>query len=258
MRPFFFQISSPLAEDGWIPALSTNGPPSEKSDLGRHLSCLHTILFENISKIPDKGNPKAERLRQLLDDINSILNRPSDSYLRQISQTTMETVVERQQSREKPENGRTSQDLDIQRRGSSAMGNGSNDTATKSNDKSFAGAIKLRLSGMTNTLPKKDKPKPVSTQERLSNSRTSKPAPHMSSNIKTGPMNFDGDSIDDTSSSSITSLTPSPGALATRQPAYLDRHLPNPNSKVSHGKGGIHIGMSTVSLDDTSRKCSVG
>lgn len=104
---------------------------------------------------------------------------------------------------------------------------------------------------MTNTLPKKDK-KPVSTQGGLSNPRTSKPAPHMSSISKTGPMNYDGDSIDDTSSSSITSLTPSPASQAARQAAYMDKHLLNINSKVSHGKGGAHIGMSTVSLDDTS------
>ena len=163
----------------------------------------------------------------------------------------METVVERQLSREKPEGSRASQDSDVQRRGSGVVNNGAIDTSTKGNEKSFAGAIKLRLSGMTNTLPKKDK-KPVSTQGGLSNARTSKPAPHMSSISKTGPMNYDGDSIDDTSSSSITSLTPSPGALAARQAAYMDKHLSHINSKVAHGKSGTHIGMSTVSLDDTS------
>ena len=168
----------------------------------------------------------------------------------------METVVERQQSREKPESSRISQDMDIQRRGSGVTNNGSNDTEGKNSERSFAESIKLRISGMTNTLPKKreDKTKPVSTQAGLSNPRTSKPAPHMSSNRHTGPMTYDGDSIDDTSSSSITSLTPSPGALAGRQAAYLDtkHHLPTMNSKVSHGKSGIHLGMSTVSLDDTS------
>jgi len=242
MRTFLRQISSPLAEDGWIPALSTNGPPSEKSDLGRHLSCLHTILFENISKIPEKGNPKAERLRQLLDDINSILNRPSTFELNQISRTTMETVVERQQSREKPESSRISQD--IQRRDSGVTSNGSNETETKKN---WLG----RLSGMTNTLPKKDKSKPVATQGGPTNPRISIPAP---CHKQPGTMTYDVDSIDDTSSSSITSLTPSPGAPAGRQAAYLDnKHLlPNISGKPAQRKGGIHIGMSTISLDDTS------
>ena len=196
-------------------------------------------MFENISKIPEKGNPKAERLRQLLDDINSILNRPSTIDLIQISRTTMETVVERQQSREKPESSRISQD--IQRRDSGVTSNGSTETETKKN---WLG----RLSGMTNTLPKKDKSKPVTTQ---GGPRISIPAP---CHKQPGTMTYDVDSIDDTSSSSITSLTPSPGAPAGRQAAYLDNkhHLPNISSKASHGKGGIRIGMSTISLDDTS------
>ena len=158
----------------------------------------------------------------------------------------METVVERQQSREKPESSRISQD--IQRRDSGVTSNGSNDTEPKKN---WLG----RLSGMTNTLPKKDKPKPVTTQGDHSTTRISKLAPHqMSSNRQTGPMPYDIDSIDDTSSSSITSLTPSPGALAGRQGASWDNkhHLSNMSGKQSNKKGGIHIGMSTVSLDDTS------
>ena len=157
----------------------------------------------------------------------------------------METVVERQQSREKPESSRISQD--IQRRDSGITSNGSNDTEPKKN---WLG----RLSGMTNTLPK-NKPKPVATQGDHSTTRISKLAPHqMSSNRQTGPMPYDVDSIDDTSSSSITSLTPSPGALAGRQGASWDNkhHLSNMSGKQSNKKGGIHIGMSTVSLDDTS------
>ena len=86
MRTFLRQISSPLAEDGWIPNLSI---PVEKSELGRHLSCLHTILSENISTL---STTKAARLRQLLDGINAILNRPSIPQLEEISRPTLKTL----------------------------------------------------------------------------------------------------------------------------------------------------------------------
>lgn len=89
MKTFLRQISSPLAEDCWIPNLSS---PLEKTDLGRHLSCLHTILFENISKVNATEHPKAVRLRQLLDDINSVLHRPTIPELEKISQPTMTTL----------------------------------------------------------------------------------------------------------------------------------------------------------------------
>lgn len=88
MKSFLHQISSPLAEDGWIPNLST---PLEQSDLGKNLSCLHTILFENISKIT-VDNSTSVRLRQILDEINSILHRPTIPQLEQISQPTMKTL----------------------------------------------------------------------------------------------------------------------------------------------------------------------
>ena len=57
MRRFLWRISSPpsgVADDdactGWIPQLLSTAPP-EKTDLGRHLSCLHTVLFENVTKV---------------------------------------------------------------------------------------------------------------------------------------------------------------------------------------------------------------
>ena len=51
MRRFLWQISSPPGDDeGWIPQLLSTAPP-EKSCLGRHLSCLHTVLFENVTKV---------------------------------------------------------------------------------------------------------------------------------------------------------------------------------------------------------------
>ena len=93
MKTFLRQISSPLAEDCWIPSLSY---PVEKSDLGRYLSSLHTILFENVSKLPIE-NAKSVRLRQILDDINAILKRPTIPQLEQISQPTPVTLSMKQE-----------------------------------------------------------------------------------------------------------------------------------------------------------------
>ncbi len=87
MRTFLRQISSPLAEDGWIPNLSL---PVEKSELGRHLSCLHTILSENISTM--ETTKSSTRLRILLDGINAILHRPSIPQLEEISRPTLKTL----------------------------------------------------------------------------------------------------------------------------------------------------------------------
>ncbi|TRY78202.1 hypothetical protein TCAL_13221 [Tigriopus californicus] len=92
MKSFLHQISSPLAEDGWIPNLAS---PLEKTDLGKHLSCLHCILFENIGKMPS-DNAKALRLRELLDDINNILHRPTINQLQQISQPTLTSLRQAQ------------------------------------------------------------------------------------------------------------------------------------------------------------------
>eukprot|EP00093_Oithona_nana_P014319 14319.XXX_1187698_1183622_1 [CDS] Oithona nana genome sequencing. len=93
MKTFLRQISSPLAEDCWIPSLSY---PVEKSDLGRYLSSLHTILFENVSKLPIE-NAKSVKLRQILDDINAILKRPTIPQLEQISQPTPVTLSMKQE-----------------------------------------------------------------------------------------------------------------------------------------------------------------
>lgn len=184
MKTFLLQISSPLAEDGWIPNLCN---PVEKSDLGRHLSCLHTILFENISKLP-VDNPKSIRLRQLLDDINSIMNRPTIPQLEQISQPTMKTLKKMQSSNSSSSNG----------------------------EKTFAG-ITLPWIG---TLPKKNK-----TNNNNGNSNNlSHPAPHheapkathffvkASAKSPVGIAPTEGVSLSsETTSSSSASLTPSPG-----------------------------------------------
>ena len=94
MKTYLRQISSPLAEDCWIPSLSY---PVEKSDLGKYLSSLHTILFENVSKLPI-DNQKSVKLRQLLDDINSILKRPTIPQLEKISQPTLDTLKMKQET----------------------------------------------------------------------------------------------------------------------------------------------------------------
>merc|ERR1712228_284455 len=93
MRNYLKQISSPLAEDYWIPSLSS---PVEKADLGKYLSSLHTILFENVAKL-DGENPKSVKLTQLLDELNAILKRPTSSKLAQISQITTTTVAIKQE-----------------------------------------------------------------------------------------------------------------------------------------------------------------
>jgi len=91
MRNYLKQISSPLAEDYWIPSLSS---PVEKADLGKYLSSLHTILFENVAKL-DSENAKSVKLTQLLDELNAILKRPTSSKLAQISQTTTTTLAKK-------------------------------------------------------------------------------------------------------------------------------------------------------------------
>merc|ERR1711981_1146260 len=99
-KTFLAQISSPLSEDCWIPSLSY---PVEKYDLGRYLSSLHTILFENVSKLPT-DNAKSVKLRELLDDISNILKRPTIPQLEQISQPTMTTLAERT-AQQQPKSG---------------------------------------------------------------------------------------------------------------------------------------------------------
>ena len=84
---------SPLAEDYWIPSLSS---PVEKADLGKYLSSLHTILFENVAKL-DGENAKSVKLTQLLDELNAILKRPTSSKLAQISQPTTTTLAIKQE-----------------------------------------------------------------------------------------------------------------------------------------------------------------
>ncbi len=98
MRAFLRQISSPVPEEQWMPDLtSSSNPAMDRAELGRHLSCLHTILFENVSKVTvddddDEDAGVAARLREQLDEINQLLRRPTMPQLEQISQPTMTTL----------------------------------------------------------------------------------------------------------------------------------------------------------------------
>ena len=100
MRRFLWRISSPPsgeADDegctGWIPQLLSTAPP-EKTDLGRHLSCLHTVLFENVTKVTQSPDCSVSmvKLRQILDDISRAMRQPTIPTLEQISQSTMTTL----------------------------------------------------------------------------------------------------------------------------------------------------------------------
>ncbi|QQP51171.1 Putative Ras GTPaseactivating proteinlike, partial [Caligus rogercresseyi] len=85
MKKFLGQISS---EDAWNFSTPNH---ADRFDLGRHLSCVHSILFENVSLL-NPENESALRLRQLLDDLNSRLHRPTIPQLEQISQPTLKTL----------------------------------------------------------------------------------------------------------------------------------------------------------------------
>ena len=87
MKKFLELVSGPAPED-WIHGLSSTG--NDKGDLGRHMSNLHTILVENVSKVPqnDQQNPKLEMLRTILNDISNNLHRPSTATLESIAEPT--------------------------------------------------------------------------------------------------------------------------------------------------------------------------
>jgi len=104
MRRFLRLVSSPLPEDVWLTSLASNEESSRKAaastGLGRHLATLHTILLEHAPKM-DSNDSRGVRLRQLLDDINALLHRPTIPQLEQISQPTM-TTLRRAQQQEQP------------------------------------------------------------------------------------------------------------------------------------------------------------
>ena len=86
MKKFLELVSGPPPED-WIHGLSIG---NDKGDLGRHMSNLHTILVENVSKVPqtDQQNPQLEMMRTILNDISNNLHRPSTTTLESIAEPT--------------------------------------------------------------------------------------------------------------------------------------------------------------------------
>ncbi len=108
MSRFLRQISSPLADDGWIPQLLDTAPP-EKTDLGRNLSCLHTVLYENVSKVSQQeaDNASMAKLRQILDDISRLMRQPTIPTLEQISQSTMTTLEQKRRQQQQQQQSTT-------------------------------------------------------------------------------------------------------------------------------------------------------
>ena len=89
MKKFLELVSGPPPED-WIHGL--NVAPAA-GDLGRHLSSLHTVLVENVSKVPapppgDPTAPALDCLRTILNDISNALHQPSTATLDSIAEPT--------------------------------------------------------------------------------------------------------------------------------------------------------------------------
>ena len=213
MKTFLRQISSPLAEDGWIPNLLST--PMEKTDLGRHLSCLHTILFENVSKVPSES-VKAIRLRDLLDEINNILHRPTIPQLEQISQPTMTTLKQIQDHQ----------------------------PVAKSSSTSSA------FSWASWTLPGKRSSKPAPHHQDMKHYHHPQPNPNHQNFFAKPEQGISMSS--DTSSS--TSLTPSPGAQLKRGGKI--GAWPPKSSASSSSSSAIAISQTRTSVDLGGRRRS--
>ena len=87
MKKFLELVSGPPPED-WIHGLNLG---NDQGDLGRHLSALHTILVENVSKLPGEQQtpcPAMDNLRTILNDISNNLHRPSTTTLDSIAEPT--------------------------------------------------------------------------------------------------------------------------------------------------------------------------
>ena len=90
MRKFLELVSGPPPED-WIHGLGeAQGAGARPGQLGRHLSSLHTVLVENVGKVPasQEEGVGLERLRTILNDISNNLHRPSTSILESIAEPT--------------------------------------------------------------------------------------------------------------------------------------------------------------------------
>jgi len=104
MKKFLELVSGPPPED-WIHGLSLG---NDKSDLGRHLSNLHTILVENICKIPSGDNNNLDLLKTILNDINSNLHHPSTATLDSIAEPTPFKIKRMSVEEKTPQNNQSS------------------------------------------------------------------------------------------------------------------------------------------------------
>jgi len=98
MKKFLELVSGPPPED-WINGLMLG---NEKGELGRHLSNLHTILVENVSKVPSSTDSRnLDILKSILNEINSNLHHPSTNTLDSIAEPTP-MKIKRMSVEEKP------------------------------------------------------------------------------------------------------------------------------------------------------------
>ena len=195
MKNFLRQISSPLnPEDGWISHLSGTG---DKSELGRHLSILHTILFENVSKVPS-DSPIAIKLRQLLDDINSSLDRPTIPQLERISQSTLDTLKQNQ--------GATT---------TAATTTTQQPQASSSSSANSDPSDRITLPWGLGTLPKPMKKTQPAPHHKTPGIFGAKPNT-LKQSVPVNPVVAEGISHPSDTSSSSASLTPSPGGKERR------------------------------------------
>ena len=229
MKTFLRQISSPLnPEDNWIPNLHMSS--GDKSELGRHLSILHTILFENVSKVPSDSQI-ATKLRQLLDDINSCLNRPTVQDLEKISQSTLDTLAQQQQQQQQikttaqqPQASSSSSTSDPSDRITLPWGLG---TLPKPMKKHSQPAPHHKAPGIFGS--KSNSMKSNSTQSTSSNGA--------GGNASSSGVVSEGISHPSDTSSSSASLTPSPGAKGRRGQPKLSTGGVSTSSAASSSAG---------------------
>ena len=208
MRKFLELVSGPPPED-WIHGLNLG---HDKSDLGRHLSALHTILVENVSKIPASCD-SLDSLRTILNDISNNLHRPSTSTLDSIAEPTpmkIKRISVEEKSNIASNNGSTSNN------------NSNNNNNTNSNNSGGGGG------GISNwmswTLGRGDKGRKTSVQ--------SHPIPQHSGHTLFGRGKYHNKTETSTeSSSSSTSLTPSP--KYTESDPRLWHHQNRKTSRIS-------------------------
>jgi len=84
MKQFLATVSGAPPED-WLHGL---GESSERGELGRHLSILHTVLVESVCKVPADESHSLEPLKTVLNDISNNLHHPTSTTLDSIAEPT--------------------------------------------------------------------------------------------------------------------------------------------------------------------------